>query len=73
MRFSLRFFDDEIDSIRIFDVDTQRTQTEIEAINLLPGTQSFQQIIRGSKFFRAQFRETFGEIRRDPEHVYQPD
>ena len=23
------------------------------------------------EFFRTQFRETFGEIRRDPEHIYQ--
>ena len=68
--FRLDFFDDEIDSIRIFDVDTQRTQTEIEAIDLLPAHE-FPTDNKGIEFFRAQFRETFGEIRRDPEHIYQ--
>ena len=34
--FRLDFFDDEIDSIRTFDVDTQRTLDEIQSINLLP-------------------------------------
>lgn len=34
--FRLDFFDDEIDSIRTFDVDTQRTLDEITSINLLP-------------------------------------
>ncbi len=29
-------FDDEIDSLRSFDADTQRTLEEVEAINLLP-------------------------------------
>ncbi|SPX42535.1 transcription-repair-coupling factor [Haemophilus influenzae] len=36
MPFRLDFFDDEIDSIRTFDVDTQRTLDEINSINLLP-------------------------------------
>ena len=68
--FRLDFFDDEIDSIRTFDVDTQRTLDEINSINLLPAHE-FPTDDRGIEFFRAQFRETFGEIRRDPEHIYQ--
>ncbi|MGQ7112159.1 hypothetical protein ACUOFC_30730, partial [Escherichia sp. TWPC-MK] len=34
--YRLDFFDDEIDSLRVFDVDSQRTLEEVEAINLLP-------------------------------------
>lgn len=68
--FRLDFFDDEIDSIRTFDVDTQRTLDEISSINLLPAHE-FPTDDKGIEFFRAQFRETFSEIRRDPEHIYQ--
>ena len=68
--FRLDFFDDEIDSIRTFDVDTQRTLDEIQSVNLLPAHE-FPTDDKGIEFFRAQFRETFGEIRRDPEHIYQ--
>ena len=68
--FRLDFFDDEIDSIRTFDVDTQRTLDEINSINLLPAHE-FPTDDKGIEFFRAQFRETFGEIRREPEHIYQ--
>ena len=68
--FRLDFFDDEIDSIRTFDVDTQRTLDEINSINLLPAHE-FPTDDKGIEFFRAQFRETFGEIRRAPEHIYQ--
>lgn len=68
--FRLDFFDDEIDSIRTFDMDTQRTLDEITSINLLPAHE-FPTDDKGIEFFRAQFRETFGEIRRDPEHIYQ--
>ncbi|MGY6090287.1 transcription-repair coupling factor [Avibacterium paragallinarum] len=68
--FRLDFFDDEIDSIRTFDVDTQRTLEEIPSIRLLPA-QEFPTDHKGIEFFRTKFRETFGEIRRDPEHIYQ--
>ena len=68
--FRLDFFDDEIDSIRTFDVDNQRTLEAIECINLLPAHE-FPADDKGIEFFRSRFRETFGEIRRDPEHIYQ--
>ncbi|TNH05221.1 transcription-repair coupling factor [Testudinibacter sp. TR-2022] len=67
--FRLDFFDDEIDSIRTFDVDTQRTLNKIEQINLLPAHE-FPTDNKAIEFFRGQFRERF-EIRRDPEHIYQ--
>ena len=68
--YRLDFFDDEIDSIRTFDVDTQRTSAEIPSIQLLPAHE-FPIDEKGIEFFRSQFRETFGEIRRDAEHIYQ--
>ncbi len=68
--FRLDFFDDEIDSIRIFDVDTQRTIKEIGKIDLLPAHE-FPTDEQGIEFFRKKFRETFAEIRREPEHIYQ--
>ncbi|MDO9795507.1 hypothetical protein Q7542_15410, partial [Glaesserella parasuis] len=34
--YRLDFFDDEIDTIRTFDVDNQRTIEQIDEINLLP-------------------------------------
>ncbi|MDU8925126.1 transcription-repair coupling factor [Pasteurellaceae bacterium LIM206] len=68
--FRLDFFDDEIDSIRTFDVDTQRSLQAMDSINLLPAHE-FPTDDKGIEFFRAKFRETFGEIRRDPEHIYQ--
>ncbi|MFA9499319.1 transcription-repair coupling factor [Mannheimia sp. E30BD] len=68
--FRLDFFDDEIDSIRTFDVDNQRTKAEIAEINLLPAHE-FPTDSNGIEHFRTKFRETFGEIRREPEHIYQ--
>lgn len=68
--FRLDFFDDEIDSIRTFDVDNQRTKAEIAEINLLPAHE-FPADSNGIEHFRTKFRETFGEIRREPEHIYQ--
>ncbi|MCW9698761.1 transcription-repair coupling factor [Avibacterium sp. 20-129] len=68
--FRLDFFDEEIESIRTFDVDSQRTLEEIPSIRLLPA-QEFPTDHKGIEFFRTKFRDTFGEIRRDPEHIYQ--
>lgn len=67
--FRLDFFDDEIDSIRTFDVDNQRTLNTITQINLLPAHE-FPTDDKAIEFFRGQFRERF-DIRRDPEHIYQ--
>ncbi|QIM62455.1 transcription-repair coupling factor [Pasteurellaceae bacterium Orientalotternb1] len=68
--YRLDFFDDEIDTIRTFDVENQRTLAEISEINLLPAHE-FPTDSKGIEFFREQFRKQFGEIRREPEHIYQ--
>lgn len=62
--FRIDFFDDEIDSLRTFDVDTQRTLDEVNAINLLPAHE-FPTDKDAIELFRSQWRETF-EVRRDP-------
>ncbi|WP_075181014.1 transcription-repair coupling factor [Pantoea sp. 1.19] len=67
--YRIDFFDDEIDSLRLFDVDTQRTLEAVPAINLLPAHE-FPTDKNAIELFRSQWREHF-EIRREPEHIYQ--
>ena len=67
--YRIDFFDDEIDSLRVFDVDTQRTLEEVEAINLLPAHE-FPTDKNAIELFRSQWRDTF-EVKRDAEHIYQ--
>lgn len=63
------FFDDEIDSLRLFDVDSQRTQGETDEINLLPAHE-FPADKSAIELFRSQWRDRF-EVRRDSGHIYQ--
>ncbi|MBD8108636.1 transcription-repair coupling factor [Erwinia persicina] len=67
--YRIDFFDDEIDSLRLFDVDSQRTQEEVSAINLLPAHE-FPTDKNAIELFRTQWREHF-DVRREPEHIYQ--
>ncbi|TCV98266.1 transcription-repair coupling factor [Biostraticola tofi] len=67
--YRIDFFDDEIDSLRLFDVDTQRTLQEVEHINLLPAHE-FPTDKAAIELFRSQWREQF-DVRRDAEHIYQ--
>ena len=67
--YRIDFFDDEIDSLRLFDVDTQRTQEEVNAIDLLPAHE-FPTDKNAIELFRSQWREQF-DVRREPEHIYQ--
>ncbi len=67
--YRLDFFDDEIDSLRLFDADTQRTLEEVEAINLLPAHE-FPTDKAAIELFRSQWRDKF-EVKRDAEHIYQ--
>ena len=56
--FRIDFADDEIDSIRHFDPDTQRSIEKIEKINLLPARE-FPISESAINFFRQQWREFF--------------
>ena len=63
--FRLDFFDDEIDEIRLFDPESQRSKEKIEAINLLPAHE-FPIDEAGINLFRSQFREQFaGNIHKE--------
>ncbi|WP_318371509.1 transcription-repair coupling factor [Enterobacter sp.] len=67
--YRLDFFDDEIDSLRLFDADTQRTLEEVDAINLLPAHE-FPTDKAAIELFRSQWRDNF-DVKRDAEHIYQ--
>ncbi|WLD59331.1 transcription-repair coupling factor [Salinispirillum sp. LH 10-3-1] len=65
----LELFDDEIESIRVFDPESQRTRKPIEHFELLPGRE-FPLDEAGIAQFRAAFREMFDvDTRRCP--LYQ--
>ena len=67
--YRIDFFDDEIDSLRIFDVDSQRTLDEVDSINLLPAHE-FPTDKNAIELFRSQWRDKF-DVKRDAEHIYQ--
>jgi len=56
--YRLDLFDDEIETIRTFDVDTQRTLYPVPEIRLLPARE-FPLDDKGKTRFRQQFREVF--------------
>ncbi|MSQ71778.1 MAG: transcription-repair coupling factor [Betaproteobacteria bacterium] len=56
--YRIDLLDEEIESIRTFDADTQRTLYKINEIRLLPARE-FPMDDKGRTLFRARFRETF--------------
>jgi transcription-repair coupling factor (superfamily II helicase) len=56
--FRIELFDDEIDSLRQFDTETQRTIEKINEINVLPARE-FPLNEQSQTHFRRQFRELF--------------
>jgi len=56
--YRIDLLDDEIESIRTFDVDTQRTIYKVNEVRLLPARE-FPLDEAGRTRFRARFRETF--------------
>ncbi len=56
--FRIDFFDDEVESIRSFDSETQRSIEKISEVNLLPA-QEYPLDEAGIKRFRLRFRESF--------------
>nr|WP_086940373.1 transcription-repair coupling factor [Thaumasiovibrio occultus] len=67
--FRIDFFDDEVDTIRQFDPDNQRSTGEIEQIALLPAHE-FPTDPLAIEQFRIRWRERF-EARREDESIYQ--
>lgn len=66
--FRLDFFDDEIDEIRLFDPENQRSSDKVDNINLLPAHE-FPTDTDGTNLFRSQYREQFTSI-IDKESIY---
>ncbi|MDG1752623.1 MAG: transcription-repair coupling factor, partial [Thalassotalea sp.] len=63
--FRLDFFDDEIDEIRLFDPENQRSSDKIPTIELLPAHE-FPTDQAGINLFRQQYRELFtGPINKE--------
>lgn len=56
--YRIDLFDDEIESIRAFDIDTQRSLYPVGNVQLLPGRE-FPMDEPARNHFRAQFREVF--------------
>ncbi len=56
--YRIDLFDDEIESIRAFDIDTQRSLYPVGSVQLLPGRE-FPMDEPARNHFRAQFREVF--------------
>lgn len=64
--FRLDIFDDEVESIRTFDVDSQRTLERVERIKLLPARE-FPLSTDGVLAFKRRFRTRFeGDLTRVP-------
>jgi len=66
--YRIDFFDDEIDTIRTFDPENQRSIEEIHDICLLPAHE-FPTTESAIEDFRIRWRQRF-EARREPESVY---
>ncbi|MFM2484149.1 transcription-repair coupling factor [Celerinatantimonas yamalensis] len=67
--YRIDFFDNEIDSIRYFDPDDQRSRDIVEQIDLLPAHE-FPSDKPAIELFRSRWRQRF-DTPREPESIYQ--
>lgn len=67
--YRIDYFDDEIDSIRPFDVESQRSAEPVERVHLLPAHE-FPTTDSGIETFRRQYRDAFS-ANTARESVYQ--
>jgi len=56
--YRVELFDDEVESIRTFDTETQRSQQQVDSVDLLPARE-FPVTDDAAKNFRANLRERF--------------
>ena len=56
--YRIELFDEEVDTIRSFDPETQRSIEKLDKINLLPATE-YPLTNEGIEYFRAQWRSKF--------------
>jgi transcription-repair coupling factor (superfamily II helicase) len=67
--YRIDLFDDEVESIRLFDAETQRSGDRVEALRLLPARE-FPLTADGIQFFKRRYRNRFeGDLTRMP--MYQ--
>lgn len=67
--YRIELFDDEVDSIRSFDPETQRSQQQVDRVDLLPARE-FPLTDEAARTFRGNLRERFPmDVRRCP--LYQ--
>ncbi|MGL4893538.1 MAG: transcription-repair coupling factor [Shewanella sp.] len=66
----IELFDDEVDTIRHFDAETQRSLHPVEAVRLLPAKE-FPTDSGAIEGFRQRYRRRFEVIVKEPESVYQ--
>jgi transcription-repair coupling factor (superfamily II helicase) len=62
--YRIDLFDDEIDTLRVFDPETQRSVDQVDSIELLPGHE-FPMDKASRDGFRARFREAFDVDHRE--------
>ncbi|WP_028772452.1 transcription-repair coupling factor [Shewanella waksmanii] len=68
--YRIELFDDEVESIRHFDPETQRSQGAINSIRLLPAKE-FPTDDAAIEGFRQRYRRQFDVVVKEPESVYQ--
>ncbi|QIR14741.1 transcription-repair coupling factor [Shewanella aestuarii] len=66
----IELFDDEVESIRFFDVDSQRSGMALDQIRMLPAKE-FPTDSAAIEGFRQRYRRRFEVISKEPESVYQ--
>ncbi|MGL6313406.1 transcription-repair coupling factor [Vibrio sp. WXL103] len=66
--YRIDFFDDEIDTIRTFDPENQRSIEDVKEIRLLPAHE-FPTTEEAIEDFRIRWRQQF-DARREPESIY---
>ncbi|ASK69066.1 transcription-repair coupling factor [Shewanella bicestrii] len=70
MPLRIELFDDEVETIRHFDPETQRSSTPVDAVRLLPAKE-FPTDSSAIEGFRQRYRRRFEVIVKEPESVYQ--
>ncbi|GLP94887.1 transcription-repair coupling factor [Paraferrimonas sedimenticola] len=68
--FRIELFDDEVETIRSFDPETQRSQDVIDEVAMLPARE-FATDSESIEGFRKRYRERFANAPNAPESVYQ--
>ncbi len=70
MPLRIELFDDEVETIRHFDPETQRSSTPVDAVRLLPAKE-FPTDSSAIEGFRQRYRRRFEVVVKEPESVYQ--